>query len=146
MTNFVQNLMLTPGIDTSSLYDVAFLVLNLPGQPMTLYDQNKTLSSTQIADIYDRVLFKCCDHIKADLFSTDLIFLSFGYGSLIAATLVLNIGSENNLIKKFIAFNGIFKIDQRLMDSYNELSDALEEADAALHPKILDIVNNRSLE
>lgn len=134
--------MLQADILGSWLADAAILVLNLPGQPMTVYDPNKKMTSIQIADIYDRVLFKCCEEYKVDLFDTELIFLSFGYGSLIATTLALNIGLENSIIKNFISFNGIFKVDDRLRDAYTDLSSAINEAHNSMHPKLLDIANN----
>lgn len=142
MTSFIQNLMLVPGLDKSSLFTTVFLVLNAPGQPMTIYDKNTFLNTKRMTDIYDRVMFKCLDSVEVDLDTLDLTFLSFGYGSLIATSLALNFGHENNPIKKFVSFNGIFKVDSRVKSAFRELREALTEAHPSMHQKLLDIANN----
>jgi hypothetical protein len=142
MTNFVQNLMAVDGLKETSLYTSAFLILNLPGQPMTIYDKNKVLNSNQMADVYDRLIFSCVDQMAIKLEDLQLTFLSFGYGSFIASTLAINLGKESRLISKFVSFNGIFHLDAKVTRAFQQLSEAIKEGNPSVHLKLLDVANN----
>jgi pimeloyl-ACP methyl ester carboxylesterase len=144
MTHFVFNLMtfLEKTNQESPLVDAAFLVVNLPGQPFTIYDQHKPLTLAVMEDIYDRLIFRSLEATEEGLGDIEISFVGFGLGSLIATQLALDFGDMVSPIKRFMSFNGIFSIDERIRKAYQELSDSLHEANESAHPKLLDIANS----
>lgn len=136
--------MAVEGLEQSLLFNSAILVLNLPGQPMTIYDKNKNLTTKQMADVYDRLIFQSIEKMGVSLDQLDLTFLSFGFGAFIAATLAINLGKESDLIRRFVSFNGIFKVDAKICLAFQQLAVALQSANSSVHSKLLDIANNRN--
>lgn len=116
-----------------------FLVLNLPGQPFTVYDEQKLLTIKKISDIYDRILLKTMSSCPTN---TEVTFLAFGLGSLVASQLVIELGQSDHPIKNFLSFNGVFRVDDRIKMSFTDLSSSFQEANESIHLKVLDIVNN----
>lgn len=144
MSNFVKNSLAFIEANgwEHSIINEAFLVLNLPGQPFTVYDEQKQLSTLSIADIYDRILLRSLEEMGLGLDEVELTFLSFGLGALVATHLVLNFGESALLVKKFISFNGIFKVDGRIKRGIGDLAFSLQSSNDSVHAKLLDIVNN----
>lgn len=144
MTNFMAgclNYCSDRGVD-DPISQCSFLVLNLPGQPFTLYDEHKRLTIKKIADIYDRIVLKTMLASPAD---TEVVFLGFGLGSLIASQLILGLGKSDHPIKTFVSFNGIFRVDERIKRSIADLACSFDEANEEVHLKLLDIVNNSKI-
>lgn len=122
-----------------------YLVLNLPGQPFTLFDEQKSVTLQKRVDIYDRLILKSLTSIEDEPGKTPISILAFGVGALTAVQLVLSFGDGELPITNFFAFNGVFRVDDRIRRSFGDLACSLQEANESAHAKLLDITNNCKL-
>lgn len=97
--------------------DYNILLWNYPGQPLTVFNEEKEFDNYSLCTIIDEVM-GCLDEKKIlDLQSDIIYFAGFGFGCNIALSYVLQ-QSDSNFIKALILENGFYDMNQITVQEY----------------------------
>jgi len=145
MTKVVEGLFLCQMRDDDVLMDSMWIVLNYPGQPFTVYSSEEPLTNTGIAHIYDRMIVKVLKDSLIEASSLKICFLSFGYGSMIASTLMTQMGSNCSSLQLFLSFNGLFYNDSKVQKSTADLKNILLKSHPTVHKRLIQVIDGSEI-